>query len=94
MESQNTPGTDGLPAGFYKVFWNDIKATLINALNFFFETRKLSITQRRGIVKLIPKKDAEPYFIKNWKPLTFFLFCFVFTIQSLRYLLTMRHLLY
>ena len=27
----------------------------------------MSITQRRGIVKLIPKKDAEPYLIKNWR---------------------------
>ena len=25
---------------------------------------------RRGIIKLIPKKDAEPYFVKNWRPIT------------------------
>ena len=31
---------------------------------------KLSVTQRRGIIKLIPKKDAEPFYIKNWRPLT------------------------
>ena len=30
----------------------------------------LSISQRRGIIKLIPKKDADPHFIKNWRPLT------------------------
>jgi len=28
------------------------------------------VTQRRGIIKLIPKKDAEPYLIKNWRPLS------------------------
>ena len=33
MESEKTPGTDGFPAEFYKVFWNDISSTLINALN-------------------------------------------------------------
>ena len=60
MDSEKTPGTDGLPAEFYKIFWNDIASTLINALNFAYETGKLSITQRRGIIKLIPKKDAEP----------------------------------
>ena len=32
MESEKTPGTDGFPAEFYKVFWNDISSTLINAL--------------------------------------------------------------
>ncbi|KAL9982000.1 hypothetical protein ACROYT_G010777 [Oculina patagonica] len=70
MESEKTPGTDGLPAEFYKIFWNDISTTLINALNFAYDTGQLSITQRRGIIKLIPKKDAEPYLIKNWRPLT------------------------
>ena len=70
MESEKTPGTDGFPAKFYKVFWNDISSTLINALNFAYETGQLSITQRRGIIKLIPKKDAKPYYIKNWRPLT------------------------
>ena len=57
VESQKTPCTDGLPAESYKVFWNDdISTTLIDALNSSFETRKLSITQRRGIIKLIPKE--------------------------------------
>ena len=28
------------------------------------------MTQRRGVIKLIPKKDAELYFIKNWRPIT------------------------
>lgn len=70
MESEKTPGTDGLPAEFYKVFWNDISTFLICALNHAYKTGLLSITQRRGIIKLIPKKDAEPYFIKNWRPLT------------------------
>ena len=31
---------------------------------------KFSISQRRGIIKLIPKKDAVPYFVKNWQPIT------------------------
>ena len=28
------------------------------------------MTQRRGIIKLILKKDTEPYLIKNWRPIT------------------------
>ena len=70
MESDKTPGTDGLPAEFYKVFWKDISTILIKSLNYAYEKDQLSITQRRGIIKLISKKDAEPYFIKNWRPLT------------------------
>ena len=40
-----------------------VSSTLIRALNYAYETGKLSITQRRGIIKLIPKKDAEPFLI-------------------------------
>ena len=70
MESGKTPGTDGLRAEFYKVFWENISVTLINALKFAYEKGQLSVTLRRAIIKVIPKKDAEPYFIKNWRPLT------------------------
>ena len=70
MEPDKTPGTDGLPAEFYKVFWKDISFFLISALNYAFDSGCLSVTQRRGVIKLIPKKDAELYFIKNWRPIT------------------------
>jgi len=71
METGKTPGSNGLPAEFYKVFWKDISKPLIKALNFSYDTGCLSITQKRGIIiKLIPKKDTEPHYIKNWRPLT------------------------
>ena len=65
-----TPGSDGLPIEFYKVFWNEISDCLLNAINYAYTEGKFSISQRRGIIKLIPKKDAEPYFVKNWRPIT------------------------
>ena len=43
---------------------------LIDALNYSHENGKLPISQRRGIIKLIPKKDAELNLVKNWRPLT------------------------
>ena len=47
-----------------------ISTFLLSALNFGYESGCLSITQRRGIIKLIPKKDAEPFYIKNWRPIS------------------------
>ena len=70
MAKEKTPGTDGLPCEFYKAFWKDIGETLTEALNFSYQTRKLAVSERRGIVKRIPKKDADPNLIKNWRPLT------------------------
>ena len=36
MESNKSPGSDGLPAEFYKVFWNDVHHYLLNALNYAY----------------------------------------------------------
>ena len=77
MEYDKTLGSDGLPAEFYKVFWNDFADFFLKSINQAYHAGQLSVTQRRGIIKLIPKKkklkkkkDAEPYFIKNWRALS------------------------
>jgi len=70
MDSNKTPGTDGLPAEFYKICWKDISTLLVSVLNYAFESACLSIAERRGVIKLIPKKDVELYYIKDWRPVT------------------------
>ena len=70
MNSVKTPGTDGLPCEFYKIFWNDVSDILVSSFKYSYETGTLSVSQRRGIVKRIPKKDADLSLIKNWRPLT------------------------
>ena len=47
MESNKSPGSEGLPAEFYKVFWNDVHhALLIKCLKLCIGKRLLAITQR------------------------------------------------
>ena len=70
MELGKSPGTDGLPAEFYKVFWKDISPYLISSLNRNYQKGRLAITQRRGIISLIPKKDKALNELKNWRPIT------------------------
>jgi len=54
MVSDKCPGTDPL----HSTTWNDIAeaAILINSFNYSYEIGKLSISQSRGIIKLIPKR--------------------------------------
>ena len=59
MASDKTPGTDDLPAEFYKVFWDDIEAYLLNAMNGSHEKRCLSISQRRGLITLLPSPPPQ-----------------------------------
>lgn len=48
------------------MFWE----ILIHSFNYSYGIGKLSISQRRGIIKFIPKKDANLNSIKSWRPLT------------------------
>ena len=50
MAPNKSPGTDGLPTEFYKVFWKDIEQFLLNALNCAYTKGSLSITQRMGLI--------------------------------------------
>ena len=49
---------------------NDIADFLLGSINYAYQTGQLSVSQKRGIIKLIPKKDTEPYLVKNWRPVS------------------------
>ena len=70
MENSKSPGDDGILAEFYKMFWKDIAKFYVNAINNAYKTGKLSTSQRRGIIKLIPKKNFTTHYVKNWRTIT------------------------
>ena len=43
---------------------------IIKYINFSFQTGMLSVSQRLGIITVIPKGDKDKTFLKNWRPLT------------------------
>ena len=70
LKNNKSPGIDGLPAEFYKIFWNDIKHILFESFNFSIYSGKLSISQRQGVISLLPKPDKDPHYLKNWRPIS------------------------
>ena len=70
MENFKSPGIDGLPVEFYKIFWNDVSDLLINSFNHSYTKGELSITQKQGIITLLPKKDRDTRLLKNWRPIS------------------------
>ena len=54
-----SPGADGLTAEFDLKFWELLGQELVDSLNYAFEIGELSISQKRGIITLIPKKDKN-----------------------------------
>ena len=59
MESNKTPGTDGLSSEFYRFFWNAVGNFMVESFNYAFQLGSLSISQRQGIISLIPKKNKN-----------------------------------
>ena len=70
FNKNKSPGTDGLTAEFYLCFWKELGQVMVDSFNYAFAIGHLSISQRQGIIRLIPKKDKDPLYLKNWRPLS------------------------
>ena len=70
FNNNKTPGTDCLPAEFYRFFWPDICHDLLASYNFASQHGMLSISQRRGIISLIPKKSKDKTILENLRPIS------------------------
>ena len=70
MENNKTPGTDGLTPEFYRYFWNLLGSFMVSSFNYAFRNGTLSISQRQGIISLIPKKKKSNEYLKNWRPVS------------------------
>ena len=70
MKKNKSPGSDGLTSEFYQFFWIDIKHILLASLNYALQNGKLSTDQKRGIISLLPKKDKDRLYLKNWRPIS------------------------
>ena len=60
FSNNKSPGTDSLSSERYKFFWENIIFYFLVSFNFIAKNGKMSITQRQGILTLIPKKDKNP----------------------------------
>ena len=69
MQSGKSPGSDGFPVEFYSRFWGLLGKDLVEILNFCFREGTLSDSQRRGVLRLLYKKD-DPLLLKNWRPIS------------------------
>ena len=60
MKLNKSRGSDRIPVEFYKVFWEDITSMLTDSINATYHRGEMSITQKRGILRLLYKKMIKP----------------------------------
>ena len=70
MHKGKACGSDGLMVEFYEFFFEEIKFMMYDSLNYSFLQGEMSCTQKRGILKLIPKRNRNPNFVSNNRPIT------------------------
>ena len=70
MKNNKTPGEDGIPVDFYKVFWGKIKMIFYQMVLEVYENDCLHDTARKGVLNLIPKPNKDARYIKNLRPIT------------------------
>ena len=63
-----SPGSDGLSVEFYLQFWNLVGDEMVQSFNYAQEEGRLNITQRQGIIKVLPKKKKDRIYLENWRP--------------------------
>ena len=69
MKQDAAPGLDGLTVRFYLKFWPKIGELIFQSAQHSFQLGKLSASQLRGIIRLIPKKTKDPLHVHNWRPI-------------------------
>ena len=57
MKNNKSPVSDGYTVEFFKFFRKDLGHYLIRTINFSFELKLLSTTQREGLITCIPKPE-------------------------------------
>ena len=71
IQSDKSPGKNGLTKKFYEFFWNKLKEIFVDYVSETTEKGNLSTSQRKAIIRLIQKKDRDKRFIQNWRPIFF-----------------------
>ena len=64
------PGSDGLSVEFYLHFWPLLGDEMVSSFDYAFTHGKLNITQKQGIIKVVPKKRKNRLYLENWRPIS------------------------
>ena len=65
-----SPGEDGFTVEFYVQFFELLVPDLLKSLHAAYFHGEMSVSQRRGVITLIPKDDANLVELSNWRPIT------------------------
>ena len=70
FKREKSPGDDGFTWEFYNGFFNLLGRDLVDSFNSAYNTGEMSISQRRGVITLLPKENSDLKLLNNWRAIT------------------------
>ena len=69
FQTGKTPGNDGIPVEFYKIFWPLMGKLMTDSFNEAFCKKEMSSSQKQAIT-LIEKKGKDRNYLEKWRPIS------------------------
>ena len=70
FSSGKSPGEDGFTWEFYNCLFDLLGQDLVDCFNASYRAGEMSLSQRRGVITLIPKEDSDLSALAIWRPIT------------------------
>ena len=70
MKNGKTPGIDGFPSKFFKVYCPKLKYFILRAINFSSQKGELPLSLRHYMITGLPKGNKDRKFLQNWHPIS------------------------
>ena len=64
MQNGKSPGTDGLPVEFYKIFWKNINKLVMDSFSYSYENEKCQFHKSKSFITL-PQTNNDTRFLKK-----------------------------
>ncbi|CAI5697422.1 unnamed protein product [Oreochromis niloticus] len=65
-----SPGNDGFPSDFYKVFVGELAPRLLSVYQDAFQRGRLPFSMRSAVITLLHKKGKDPQYCGNYRPIS------------------------
>ena len=70
FQTGKTPGSDGIPVEFYKIFWSLSGKLMTDSFNEAYLKKEMSTPQKQAVITLIEKKGKDRNYLENWRPIS------------------------